>query len=212
MNDAETAVVIYGPTVSTYGRIVAVTAEEAGVGWRNVATAAGSKVNRTQQPFLKTPAVEVDGELIYESVAICQLIDDQFNSGALQPTGNLARARMAQWISVTNAYVFPTSEQGLVIPRLILPAMGQEPRLDVVERSLREITYQLMIVNQRLSESTFLAGDRYTLADIFMAVCMVPVAMTPEGGNVLSQLPSLSAWLDQVRQRDSFVATRWPNE
>ena len=212
MSATDTEVVIYGPTISTYGRIVAVAAEEAGASWRNVPTPAGSKLNRQQHPFLKTPAVEVGGDLLYESVAICQLIDDRYNAGALQPDDALERARMAQWISVANAYVFPTSEHGLVIPRLILPAMGQPPRPDIVERSIREIAYQLTVVSLRLQQAEYLAGSRFSLADVFMACCVIPISMTPEGARVLSQLLDLSRWFDTVCSRGSIEATRWPDE
>ncbi len=203
---------IYAPEISGYGRTVAIIAEEAGLSWRIEPTDARSDRHRQRHPFLKTPAVEIDGHQIYETIAICQYIDDVHNQGALQPTDPLARARMSQWISIINQYVFPATEYGLVMPRLIAPMMGREPREDLIEKALPTIAYQLTVVSNRLEEGPYLAGDSLSLADFFLFPIARAVDLTPEGGMILDRLLPLRTWIRRLEPRSSIAATRWPGE
>ena len=109
---------MHGTIISTYSRIVQTVAEEADISWTITATPADSEENRRRHPFRRVPTVEIDGLDLYESVAICQYIDNAHNGGTLQPENHVQRAEMDRWISVANTYLFPTSEHGLLMPRL----------------------------------------------------------------------------------------------
>ena len=198
--------------VSTYVRVASMAAEEAGLSWSVVPTATGTRETLTRHPFGKAPAAEIDGHRFYETVAICQYVDDVHNAGALQPLDPLDRARMSQWLSVANAYIFPATEQGLVLPRLVVPLMGGTPREDLIEKALPTIAYQMTIVSQRLEEASHLAGETYSLADLFMFVILRAVQMTGEGKMILEHLPPLRLWLDRIAERPSVAATAWPDE
>ncbi len=203
---------IYAPRISTYGRIVAMTAEEAALPWQVVPTDAATRENQMRHPFMKTPSVEIDDIRLYETVAICQYIDDQHNHGALQPSKPLERARMSQWISIANQYLFPSTENGLVLPRLVVPLMGGTPREDLIEKALPTIAYQMTIVSNRLEEEPFLAGPTFGLADIFMYCILRATELTPEGTLIVEKLLPLRRWLGLVGTRDSAHATKWPAE
>ncbi len=203
---------IYAPVISTYGRIAAMTAEEAGLVWENVPTHAGAGEHRARHPFQKTPAVEIDGIQLYETIAICQYVDDVHGRGQLQPKDPLERARMSQWISIANAYVFPTTENGLVLPRLVVPMMGGTPREELIEQALPTIAYQMTLVSNRLEEAAYLAGNRFSLADIFMYCILRAVQLTPEGRMIFDQLLPLKKWASTVSTRKSAQATQWSTE
>ena len=201
---------IYAPQISTYGRIVAMVAFEADLPWQQVPTDADSRENRQRHPFGKTPSVDLDGQHFYESVAICQYIDDVYNDGTLQPKEPVARARMTQWLSIANSYLFPSTEHGLVMPLLLVPLAGGVPRHDIVEKALPTIAYQMTIVNARLEESTYLAGEEISLADLFMWVIIKAAKMTREGDAIVSQLLPLLRWFERIEERDSVKRTAWP--
>jgi glutathione S-transferase len=203
---------IFAAKISTYGRVTAMTAEESSAPYRIVPTDARDPKHRERHPFAKTPAVEIDGIWIYETAAICQYIDDVFNEGQLQPKGVEARARMTQWISITNQYLYGSTEYGLVMPRLVVPRMGGLPREDLIEDALPTIAYQMAIVSNRLEESPYLAGRDFSLADIFMYVILDAVDLTPEGQMILAELLPLKHWLDKVGERESAIATRWQED
>lgn len=203
---------VYAPVISTYGRIVAMTAEEAGLAWQIIPTHGEAEENKKRHPFHKTPSVDIDDIQLFESIAICQYIDDVYGGGALQPIEAEERARMTQWISIANAYVFPTTENGLVLPRLVVPMLGGKPREDLIEQALPTIAYQMTIVSNQLEETPFLAGNRFSLADIFMFCILRAVQMTPEGKMIFSQLLPLKKWIVTIATRDSAQSTRWSTE
>lgn len=203
---------IYVAQISTYGRIVSTVAEEAGIEHETIPTDSKSPEHRARHPFMKTPAVEIDGVAMYESAAICPYIDDVHNNGGLQPADPLERARMRQWMAVTDHYVFPLTEERLVLPRIVVPMMGREPREDLIREALPAIQYYLQVVEERLQESPFLAGGTFSLADIFMYCTMVAVSLTPEGKAMLATMPCIERWMAACSTQPCLVATRWPME
>ena len=209
---AEPLLKIYAPVISTYGRIAAMTAEEVGLAWENIPTHAEAPGHRARHPFLKTPAVEIDGHNLFETIAICQFIDDVYGEGGLQPADPLNRARMTQWVSIANAYVFPTTENGLVLPRLVVPMMGGQPREELIEQALPTIAYQMTVVSNRLEETPYLAGNGFSLADIFMYCILRAVQLTLEGRMIFDQLLPLKKWISVISTRDSAKATAWTTE
>ena len=58
---------LYGPTVSTFTRICAMAAAEAGLDWDIIPTASGSTEMAAHHPFMRAPAAYIDGLHIYES-------------------------------------------------------------------------------------------------------------------------------------------------
>jgi len=215
---------IFVAQISTYGRIVATVAKEAGLAHQTIPTDSKDPKHRARHPFMRTPAVEIDGVTgadgvkgadgitMYESAAICAYIDDVFNGGALQPRDPLARARMRQWIAVADNYIFPLTEERLVLPRLVVPMMGRQPREDLIAEALPAIRYYLQVVEDRLAESPFLAGETFSLADINMYCMAVPVALTSEGRAILDNMDALQRWMAVCAMRPSLTATRWPME
>ncbi len=207
---------IYVAQISTYGRIVATVAEEAGLAYETIPTDSKAPEHRARHPFMKTPAVEItdNGQTIamYESAAICPYIDDVYNEGRLQPSDPLERARMRQWMAVTDHYVFPLTEERLVLPRIVVPMMGREPREDLIRDALPAIQYYLQVVEDRLQEAPYLAGGSFSLADIFMYCTMVAVSLTPEGKAMLSQMPGQQRWMQACGTQPCLEETRWPME
>ncbi len=203
---------IYGPIISTYVRIVAMCAEEADTAYEVIPTAANAPEHRERHPYARVPSAEIDGENLFETIAICQYIDDRYNNALLQPSEPLQRARMHQWISVANQYFFPTTERGLVLPRLVVPLTGGTADETLVKKALPYVAHQLRLVEERLAQATFFAGPRFSLADLFFYPMLKAVQLTPEGRLLLNALPRAEGWLEIVGVRPSSVATQWPGE
>lgn len=203
-------ITIYAAEISTFGRIVTMVAIEKGVDWTLVPTDSSSAEHLARHPFGKTPAVEVNGHLLIESDAICRYMDDVFDGVALVPSDPLERAEMTKWMAFVQAYMFPTTEFGLVMPRLIAPLMGREVDETRVQKSLPTIQYQLGLVEQALEKRAFIASDRLTLADIYLFCTWMAVAHTAEGKVMLHHSPNVSRWMGFICGRQSARATAWP--
>lgn len=203
---------IYAAQVSTYGRIAATVAEEAGLSHETVPTDARSDAHRARHPFNRAPAVEIGGLVLYETAAICQYIDDVYNGSGLQPRDPEPRARMTQWIGIADAYLFPVTEERLVMPRIVVPMMGRVAREDLIAEALPTIRYYLGVVEERLATHAYLAGPDYSLADIFVYCILRAVSLTPEGAAMLADLPATARWLAACAARPAIAATAWPLE
>ncbi|MEP2736206.1 MAG: glutathione S-transferase family protein [Erythrobacter sp.] len=201
---------IIGTVISTYTRIVQITAEEAGLSHETIATAAQSPDNR--HPFGKVPVVEVDGLELYESVAITQYLDNAHNSGALQPSDPARRAVMDKWIAIANNYLFPLFEHGLVMPYIMHRVVGQELDEARIAKALPQIARALSFCEAEIAKDGAWVREPFTLADVFMYPVLRGLQMTPQGASGISQCHSLTDWMEQMRVRPSIAATRWETE
>lgn len=208
---SEEQVTIYGPTVSTFTRICAMAAAEAGLDWEIIPTGSGSEDMAKHHPFMRSPAAYLDGLHFYETPAICSYIDRQHNATALHPDAPEAQARMWQWANIAANYVFPITEERLVMPRVIAPLMGRKGDEKMIADALPVIKYHLQIVEDRLAETAFLAGDAVSLADLFMYPVIEGTCAAPEGRAMVEACPKMTAWFAIIGARAATRETAWPD-
>ena len=58
----------------------------------------------------------------------------------------------------------------------------------------------------------YLAGERVTLADLWVLPMFALFRLSPTGRDLLARRPRLTAWFDAMGTRASVVATRFPRE
>ncbi|MEL6737913.1 MAG: glutathione S-transferase family protein [Pseudomonadota bacterium] len=202
---------IFGTVISTYTRIVEITAEEAGLTHEVIATPASSSSNR--HPFSKVPVVEIDGLELIESVAIAQYIDNAHGGGALQPADPAAHAIMDKWIAIANNYLFPLFEHGLVMPWIMHRVAGFDLDHDRINRALPNISRALGFLEAELAQdSAWSAIGAFTLADVFLYPVLRGLQLTPQGEVGVAQCDHLTAWMSVCEQRPSIAKTRWASE
>lgn len=202
---------LYGPTVSTFTRICAMVAAEAGVAWEIIPTGSGSKEMAAHHPFMRAPAAYIDGLHLYESPAICSYLDRRHNASALHPQTPEAQARMWQWANIAAHYVFPVTEERLVMPRVVAPLMGRQADEAKIKAALPVIEYHLQQVDMRLAEAAFLAGPELSLADMFMYPVIEATCAAAEGRAMVADMAKLSAWFEIIAARPSAQETAWPD-
>ena len=201
---------IFGTVISTYTRIIEITAEEVGLSHEVTATAARSPQNH--HPFGKVPVVEVDGLELYESVSVTQYLDNAHNAGTLQPNDPAARAVMDRWIAVGNNYLFPLFEHGLIMPWIMHRHAGMPLDEENIARALPNISRALAFCDAEITKDGAWTIGAFDLADIFLYCILRGVQLTPQGSVGISQCPQLSAWMAVTEQRPSIQATRWESE
>ena len=204
-------VTLYGPTVSTFTRICAMVAAEAGLDWEIIPTGSGSEDMAKHHPFMRSPAAYLDGLHFYETPAICSYIDRQHNDGALHPDAPEAQARMWQWANIAANYVFPITEERLVMPRVVAPLMGCKGDEKLIADALPVIKYHLQVVEDRLAEAAFLAGDAISLADLFMYPVIEATMAAPEGRAMVDACAKMTAWFEIIAARPAVQETAWPD-
>jgi glutathione S-transferase len=169
------------------------------------------KGEHRQEPFLaknslgQLPILELDdGSVIAESAAICRYFEETHPEPPLLGTDAVDRARVVMWdrrmefqLFIPYAQVFRNTHE------FWKGRIPQVPEWGEVNR--KAVTKALAWLDGELAESEFIAGDRYTVADI-TAQCAFDFF-----GRILKLKPSpeqkhLTRWYEAVSARPSAQA------
>ena len=204
--------VLYGPVYSTYTRSARLTMEEKGVDYDLVEVdflqgpMPAEQIER--HPFARVPAFEHDGFKLYEVTAIERYIDEEFDGPPLQPESSKERARMNQIISVIDSYTYPCTVGQLVIQRIVMPMLGEQPDEALIAEAMPEVSKCMATIADLRAGNKFLVGDRLTLADIHLAPIFDYFQSTPDSAPVLRENPALGDWWEEMSARESIRKTR----
>jgi glutathione S-transferase len=179
--------------------------EEIGLPYEVTAVNLG-KLEQKQEPFLKInpngriPAL-VDREAgnfpVFESGAILMYLAEK--SGTLLPTDPAGRSTAIQWLMFQMGGVGPMQGQSNVFFRY-----APEKIPFAIERYQRETRRLYEVLDGRLGESEYLAGD-YSIADI----ATWPWVLIHEWSGVsIDGLSHLKRWLDAVGERPAVQKGR----
>lgn len=162
-------------------------------------------------PRLAVPALELDdGTILTESVAICRYLEEIQPEPALFGTGALGKATVEMWHrrmelegmqacadAIRNSVPF-FENRGIPGPF----DFAQIPELS--ERGAKRIDIFFDMLDAHLADSTFVAGDDYSIADI-AALCAVDFAKVVKKRPSDNQ-PNLQRWHETVSARPSAKA------
>ena len=197
-------VTILGLPPSSYVRSARMVATLKGVSHTLQPVDFRAEAYRQEHPFGKMPVLHHGTVRLFETLAIATYLDETFEGPALQPTTPLGRARMLQWISVTNDDIYSTVVNRCVAERFIKPMRGLEPDEKILAEALPDITRQLAVLNEALNDGPYICGPQLTLADIFLAPVLHYLAATPEGKSTLPAAPNVLRWQEKMQQTTDF--------
>lgn len=202
-----TSVKLYGIPVSTCVWTSRMALHEKGVDYELVPHAPHSPEQLAVHPFGRVPAMDHGAVRLFESSAIVRYVDEVFPGPELQPRDPVARGRMNQWISATMDYVYDAAVRRLIVPRLVVAPRGGPVDEAAIAANLPVLRRNLSIFDSALGESTWLAGDTFSAADLFLAPIVASLSFVPEGAKQLEGLDELNRWSAAVRARPSFGAS-----
>lgn len=204
---------LFGADYSVYVRIVRLVLEEKGVGHElipvDVFSPEGPPADHLErQPFGKIPSFEHDGFALYETGAITRYIDEAFPGPRLQPSEPRQRARMNQIISIADGYLYPHLVWGLYVELVSKAERGETVDVSRVARARKMAPVCVKALADIMGDSSWLAGDRLSLADLHVAPMIDYFLMVPEGRAMFTAVPVLTRWWDRISDRDSFRLTQ----
>ena len=195
---------LHGFPISTYVRTCRMTADEKGVDYELVPNPPQTPEQLSKQPWGKVPAMTHGEVHLYEASAIASYIDEAFDGPALQPANPVPHAKMLQWISIINSYLYSPAIVSIVIQRLVVPQHGGTPDEEMISEAKEPAEKALGVINDGLGDSDFLVGNNLTLADLFLLPITNYLSVTdPEGQELMSKFDNIRRWHDQMMQRQS---------
>jgi len=187
---------VYGIPMSRAIRVFWM-AEELGVPYEQVATdfkdegegptGKNNAAFRAASPVGRVPAIDDDGVKVFESMAINLYLARKHGKG-LWPGDLAGEAHAYQW-----SFFAVTEIDGTIIEwarnAFVLPEAERDPKkaADAIEKLKRP----LAALNGALSKSPYLAGDRFTVADLNLAAAMFRARRMDLAG-----YPHIKRWLD----------------
>ncbi len=176
--------------------------EEAGATYtlENVDLQAGEHLTsafRALNPLAQVPVlIRPDGALMTESAAMVIWLADTFPQCGLAPRQqDPARADYLHWMTFMAVNLYGAGLR--VYHANVYPsAVKAHPGLRDLAR--QEIDSYLSIIERRLSETPFLAGEQPSAADIYL---LMLASWHPAQAELQPQCPRISAVCTQIRQR-----------
>jgi glutathione S-transferase len=140
-----------------------------------------------------------DGDLVLaESGAIMEYIIAKYGKGRFTvPADHPDYPQYLYWFHAANGTILPSLGRNMLMGMLNLTA--DNPRVAALRARLER---HLQMVEARLGEAPYFAGQEFTAADIIMVFCLttmryfMPVNLTP--------LPNILAYLQRISERPAY--------
>jgi len=200
-----TDVTLYGPKPSTYVRTCRLALAEKGVNYELVETMPNSDEQFAHHPFGKVPGFSHGAVDLFETLAICQYVDETFDGPGLQPDDTAGRARMTQWCSAYIDYLYPTLVRGIVIQRVVVPMRGGQTDEAAVAAAAETGAGHMKVVDKLLGDSTYLAGPAPTIADYLLVPALTYLDKLPEA-RLITDNANVQDWFARMTDRPSYDA------
>lgn len=162
-------------------------------------------------PYCTVPVLELDdGSYITENEGIVRYLEEIYPEPALMGATPLEKARIAEWnfkvefdglLAVAEA--FRNSTKGLK-NRALTGARDYEQIPELAQRGFARTEAFSEVLNNRLRDNEFIAGDHFSVADI-TAVVTVDFAVKLKIP-ILDEFKHLARWHGQIAQRPSYKA------
>ena len=180
-------------------------AKELGIDYEHVAIEIGEAGARTAEylavnPNGRLPAIEDDGFVLWESLAITLYLARKHSTGRLYPADLRDEARTWQW----SLWALNEVDRGVNIWSLHavrLPPEDRDPHK--LAEALKVIAKPFGVLDTALAERPWLVGDEFTVADLNVAA-VISRAIDMD----LSATPRLAAWLRRCLERPAAIAAR----
>lgn len=152
-------------------------------------------------PSGRVPAIELeDGRTLAESNAILAYLAD---GTPYLPTEAYDRARVHQWLSFEQEQV--ESVIGALRHWTLTGKLSRQPP-ELVARKRATGERSLGLLDAELATRPFIAGARYTIADISVYAY---ASLSGDAGFPLGRYPNVLAWTARVEAQARFLAQSW---
>lgn len=200
---------LYGFDGSTYVRTVRMVLADKGVDYDQVpvnvlAGEPRQPEHLARHPFGKVPVLDIDGMRLRETEAICRYLDETRPQPPLVPDNAKDRARMSEVIGLIDSYGYPALV-GVAGYHLFPDFIGGQDE-EMRQHCLQESVKMLNLLMEIKGDDPWLAGQKPSLADYFLAPILFYVSLTPDAERVMGRA-EVQSWWQAVNKLETFKAT-----
>ena len=150
-------------------------------------------------PLGKSPVIEDNGRIIYESAAICEYLCECHGGGHLVPArGTEGHVRYTEFMHFAEGSAMTPILLALYTGRLGDAAAPLKPRID------QQLESHFAYMESELGDSGFWVGDRLTAADIMLSF---PAEIAVMQGRAADK-PKLAAFVNWLHTRPAWKRAR----
>ncbi|KAH7692353.1 Glutathione transferase protein [Dioscorea alata] len=154
------------------------------------------------------PGFEDGDTILFESRAICRYVAEKYakqKNRYLLGRDLLERASIEQWLKSEELSFDPPSWT-LVCNLAFAPFtnIGEQEKSLLLEQNENKLAKVLDVYDQRLSGSRFLAGNEFTLADLFHLPNSHYLANSEEWGHLFKSRKHVRRWWKKISNRPSW--------
>jgi glutathione S-transferase len=164
---------------------------------RDPATGAAPAAYKALTPFGTAPVIAHDALVLGESGAIIEYIIHRLGGGRLALTpSDAAYPDYLFWLHFANS-----SLMSALMVEMIIPAI-EPAKPDIAEALRGRGNRAFGLVEQRLSDAPYFAGNEFTAADIIMAFPLTTMRLFVP--REIAAYPKLKAYLAKIAERPAF--------
>jgi glutathione S-transferase len=201
---------IIGSARSTYTRVVRMVCEEKEIDYRLTETMLRSPELAAIHPLGRMPVLRHGAVELFESKAIATYLDRSFAGPQLIPSDPHLAALTEQWVSLVNTVMDRTLIRTYIYAYIAPNTADGKPDRAAIDSVMPMVREQLGILDRAVAATGYLAGDRFTFADINLLPILHRVGQFPESAEALAAAPHLSAYYERHAARPSFARTMPP--
>lgn len=161
---------------------------------------------RAMNPNGTIPTLDDGGFVIWESIAVVQYLARKYAPARLLGGSDDGFARAVQWMAWTNHALEPTMHT-LVMHRERLPKEKRSE--EAVESARQDALKKLAILEARLSQAPYLAGESFSIGDIPAGIA---IRRFLHFGLPHPPHPAVQAWMARLEEREGFRRHVAPRE
>ncbi|MEO8023387.1 glutathione S-transferase family protein [Polaromonas sp.] len=199
---------IYGIAASRTSRPLWV-AQELGLVYEHIAQPYEGGATRTPgflalNPNGHIPVIDDDGVLVWESMACALYLAGRFPGEGQASLGALNHAEQADILRWSFWAVTECEEDALtfLMHRVAMPEDRRKPELAL--KAEQRLAPALRVLEQHLQTRSYVAGERFTVADI----CVASVLAWAQRAEAMAQCPRLAGWLERCLARPAQLQVR----
>ena len=146
-----------------------------------------------RHPLGRVPVLEANGDVLFESTAICLHLADQYaDAGLIGPLGSLERALVYQWA------LFAMTELEPAVLEVLRHSKADPARATA---GAERFGAAAAVIERELDAREFLVGDRLTVADIVTGGVL---ALAARRTSLTGEWPHITAYVDRLTARPAF--------